>query len=160
MAPPEPLVPRRDVLVLLGAGGALVATGGLGALLAACSAQGATAVTLPVDPATLVPGQPVEVPFQVQVGGQAIAGSAWLVKAATGEVTAFDPRCTHQRCAYAWSAADARFACVCHPGLFAVDGSVISGPPSRPLDRFPAKVVGGAVQIEVPPGLTTPRASV
>ena len=159
MASHEPRVPRRDVLVLLGTGGALVATGGLGALLAACSAQGATTVTLPVDPATLVAGQPVEVPFQVQAGGQTIAGSTWLVKAATGELTAFDPRCTHQRCAYAWSAADDRFACFCHPGLFAVDGSVISGPPPRPLDRFPAKVVGGTVQIEVPAGFTAPRGS-
>ena len=153
-------VPRRDVLVLLGAGGALVATGGLGAILAACSpAAPATTVTLAVDPATLVPDQPVEVPFSVQSGGRAISGSTWLVKASSGDLTAFDPRCTHARCAYAWSDETSEFACFCHPGLFALDGSVISGPPPRPLDRFPARVVGGSIEIDVPAGFTTPRAS-
>jgi Rieske Fe-S protein len=159
MAPHEPRVPRRDVLVLLGAGGALLATGGLGAVLAACSARGVTTVTLSVDPATLVAGEPVEVPFTLDSGGQAVAGSTWLVKSASGELTAFDPRCTHARCGYGWSTAASQFVCQCHPGLFALDGSVISGPPPRPLDRFPAKVLGDTVQIEVPAGFTTPRAS-
>jgi Rieske Fe-S protein len=152
-------VPRRDVLALLGTGGAVVATGGLSALLAACSAQGPTTVTLSIDPASLTPGQPVEVPFSIQSGGQAVAGSTWLVKAPSGELVAFDPRCTHARCAYAWDDASAQFACHCHPGLFRVDGSVISGPPPRPLDRFPARVVGNTVQVDVPAGFTTPRAS-
>ena len=161
MAAPEPVrVTRRDVLVLLGAGGALVASGGLGAVLAACSgAQPATTVTLALDPATLVPGEPVEVPFSVDSGGQALQGSTWLVQAVTGELIAFDPRCTHARCAYAWSDADARFACHCHPGLFAIDGAVISGPPPRPLDRFPVRTVGGHVEIDVPASFTTPRPS-
>src|SRR5215831_9209981 len=140
---PATQVSRRRVLVMLGTGGTLVATGGLGALLAACAAQPsaapATTVTLAIDPATLVPGQPVEVPFSAPgADGGTVSGSTWLVTSADGTLTAFDPRCTHSQCAYAWSAEQAHFLCPCHPGVFAVDGSVVSGPPPRPLDRFPA----------------------
>jgi menaquinol-cytochrome c reductase iron-sulfur subunit len=157
-------VSRRRVLVLLGSGGTLVATGGLGALLAACSAPPsaapATTVTLAIDPTTLAPEQPVEVPFSAQAAdGTTISGSTWLVKAADGTLTAFDPRCTHQQCAYAWSAQQDQFLCPCHPGVFAIDGSVVSGPPPRPLDRFPARVTGSAIQIDVPGTFATPRAS-
>lgn len=153
-------VTRREVLVLLGTGGALAATGGLGAILAACASAPAaspTTVTLAVDPATLVPDRPVEVPFTLTTGGGTVSGSTWLVMASSGGLTAFDPRCTHLQCAYAWSDTTSQFACHCHPGLFALDGSVISGPPPRPLDRFPARVVGGSVEIDVPGSFATPR---
>ena len=96
--------------------------------------------------------------FAGTVGGSAVGGSAWLVRRSAGDLVAFDPRCTHARCAYDWTD-QARFACLCHAGLFRVDGTVISGPPPRPLDRFGVREADGSIELEVPADFSTPRPS-
>ncbi len=150
-------VPRRRMLLLMGAG-ALAAGGGLGVFLQACAGPPVT-VTLDVDLGTLVPGTPVEVPFTLDTGTRSVPGSAWLVKKASGEVTAFDPRCTHGLCQYSWSAEGARFKCLCHDGQFALDGAVLAGPPPRPLRQFPVRLVGDLIEVDVPGDFQTPKES-
>lgn len=152
-------MPRRRMLLLLGAG--VVATGGgLGMLLEACSPPTPVAVTLAVDPASLPVGQPVEVPFTMTNSSGATESSAvWMLKAADGSLTAYDPRCTHALCRYRWVAAASHFECTCHAGVFALDGSVISGPPPRPLNKFPLTQSGGTITVDVPGNFTTPRES-
>ena len=147
-------VPRRRVLVLMGVG-AIAAGGGLGVLLEACSAP-PVPVRLDIDPSTLAPGTPTEVPFTLTSGGDTVEGSTWLLRKASGEIVAFDPRCTHAQCAYAWVADANRFACNCHGGAFALDGTVLAGPPPRPLDRFPTHVEGDAIVVDVPGSFGTP----
>jgi menaquinol-cytochrome c reductase iron-sulfur subunit len=131
-------------------------------LLNACGPAGTPVpsgwVAADVDPATLVADQPVPVRFAGTVGGAAVAGSAWLVRQGSGELVAFDPRCTHEGCAYDWTD-QAEFACLCHKGFFRVDGSVISGPPPRPLDRFAVRQTGSSIEFEVPANFSTPRPS-
>jgi len=155
----ETPIPRRRMLLLLGAG--VLATGsGLGVLLEACSPVAPVTVTLQVNPATMPPGVPVEVPFSMtNAHGDTVTSSLWLVKAADGSLTAYDPRCTHAQCAYAWVAAEAKFKCNCHGGQFALDGSVIAGPPPKPLNRFALSTSGGAVTVEVPGDFATPKES-
>jgi cytochrome b6-f complex iron-sulfur subunit len=150
-------VPRRRVLLLIGA--SAFAAGSLGTLLEGCAGP-PVPVELDVDPESLVPGTPTEIPFTVQLGGNSVAGSAWLVRRAAGdEIIAFDPRCTHGLCAYNWEPDSGQFFCQCHDGQFALDGSVVSGKPTRPLDRFPARVTGGAIEVDVPGNFVTPRES-
>ena len=48
--------------------------------------------------------------------------------------------CTHLGCRVRWIPAQGQFFCPCHNGIFGKDGSVISGPPPRPLDRYEVKV--------------------
>ncbi|HSR19285.1 MAG TPA: ubiquinol-cytochrome c reductase iron-sulfur subunit [Anaerolineales bacterium] len=55
--------------------------------------------------------------------------------------------CTHLGCRVRWIAEDDRFYCPCHNAVFARDGSVVSGPPPRPLDRFASKVEDGILYI-------------
>ena len=86
-------VPRRHVLVLMGVGTVAV-SGGLGAILAGCAGPPVT-VTLDIDPADLEVGVPMEVPFTLVEGGSSTPASTWLVKKASGELIAYDPRCTH-----------------------------------------------------------------
>ena len=150
-------VPRRRVLLLIGVG-TLAGAAGLGTLLEGCS-PAPIPVELDVDPATLVPGTPVEVPFTVTINGNAVAGSAWLLARTDGDLIALDPRCTHGLCAYAWDGGTARFRCKCHDGQFALDGAVLAGKPTRPLDRFPVTVTGAAVEVDVPGNFVTPRES-
>jgi menaquinol-cytochrome c reductase iron-sulfur subunit len=77
--------------------------------------------------------------------------SVWVVTADGVEFTVFDPRCTHLGCPYRFDEAKKQFLCPCHTAVFNVDGRVISGPPPRPLDRLPAKVVGGRLLIQARP---------
>jgi Rieske Fe-S protein len=150
-------LPRRRMLALMGAG-TLAATGGFGAFLAACQAPPVT-VALDVDPAKLVAGTPREILFTLEQGDTAIDGSAWLVRKASGELVAFDPRCTHGLCRYRWSEESGRFKCGCHDGQFALDGSVLSGLPPRPLGQFPVREVDGVISVDVPGDFETPRES-
>ncbi|MEP7012773.1 MAG: Rieske 2Fe-2S domain-containing protein [Acidobacteriota bacterium] len=49
---------------------------------------------------------------------------------------AYSQKCTHLSCAVVYSNLRKRIECPCHQGVFAVaDGSVVSGPPPRPLPR-------------------------
>jgi menaquinol-cytochrome c reductase iron-sulfur subunit len=55
--------------------------------------------------------------------------------------------CTHLGCRVRWIADEGKFYCPCHNGVFAKDGTVVSGPPPRPLDRFESKVEDGILYI-------------
>jgi nitrite reductase/ring-hydroxylating ferredoxin subunit len=149
-------IPRRRVLLLIGV--TALAAGSLGAILEGCAGP-PVPVELDIDPDDLVPGVPTEVPFTVDIGGNAVAGSAWLVKKTSGEITAFDPRCTHGLCGYRYEPDAARFLCNCHDGQFALDGTVISGKPTRPLMQLPVRVTGAAVEVDVPGNFETPKES-
>ena len=158
-AVPSPLatqISRRRALAVIGTSVAAMV------FLDACGPGAASVprgwVPADVDLATLAPDQPVPVRFAGTVGGSAVAGSAWLVRRSAGDLVAFDPRCTHAQCAYDWTD-QARFACLCHAGLFRVDGTVISGPPPRPLERFGVREADGSIELEVPADFSTPRPS-
>jgi menaquinol-cytochrome c reductase iron-sulfur subunit len=56
------------------------------------------------------------------------------------DFTALSNICTHLGCRVRWIADEGEFFCPCHNGVFDKDGNVISGPPPRPLDRYPVKV--------------------
>ena len=55
--------------------------------------------------------------------------------------------CTHLGCRVRWIADQEQFFCPCHNGVFDKDGTVVSGPPPRPLDRYEVKVEGETVYI-------------
>jgi len=49
---------------------------------------------------------------------------------------AYSQKCTHLSCAVYYAPAKNRIECPCHEGYFSVkDGSVLQGPPPRPLPR-------------------------
>ncbi|MCX6389323.1 MAG: ubiquinol-cytochrome c reductase iron-sulfur subunit [Actinomycetes bacterium] len=63
------------------------------------------------------------------------------------EIVAVSTRCMHLGCAVRFVEAAERFVCPCHGGVYDFKGSVIGGPPVRPLDRFYTQKVDGRVQI-------------
>ncbi|MBI4368807.1 MAG: ubiquinol-cytochrome c reductase iron-sulfur subunit [Elusimicrobia bacterium] len=73
--------------------------------------------------------------------------SAWILTSNGKDFTVFDPKCTHLGCPYRWDEATKKFLCPCHAAVFDVDGSVVKGPPPRPLDRYPVKVSSGRILI-------------
>ena len=68
--------------------------------------------------------------------------SAWVLTADRRQFIVYDPKCTHLGCPYRWDPGRKHLLCPCHNAVFDVDGRIVSGPPPRPLDRYPVKVVG------------------
>ena len=56
--------------------------------------------------------------------------------------------CRHLACRVRWIPEKDSFFCPCHNGVFAKDGTVVAGPPPRPLDRFESKVEDGVIFIK------------
>ena len=56
--------------------------------------------------------------------------------------------CTHLGCRVRWIPDQGEFFCPCHNGVFAKDGSVVDGPPPRPLDKFEYKVEDGSIFVK------------
>jgi Rieske Fe-S protein len=52
-----------------------------------------------------------------------------------GALSAVSVRCTHLGCLVRWNKAERSWDCPCHGSRFDVDGSVLEGPATRPLER-------------------------
>lgn len=73
--------------------------------------------------------------------------SAYVLTEDAREFVAMSNVCTHLGCRVRWIADKQGFYCPCHNGVFAKDGTVISGPPPRPLTRYEVKVENGQLFI-------------
>lgn len=101
------------------------------------------------------PGLPVKMDFVARKRDAWVVSekraSAWISTQDGKEFTVFDPRCTHLGCPYRWDQDKKQFLCPCHAGVFGPDGTVVSGPPPRPLDRYAVKIVNGRLMIRPTP---------
>lgn len=69
--------------------------------------------------------------------------TAILIRAADGEYYAFEQKCTHLTCPVYYAKDRDRIECPCHDGGFDVHtGSVLYGPPPRPLGRIEIEMRG------------------
>ncbi len=67
-----------------------------------------------------------------------------LVRTAPETYVAYSQKCTHLSCAVYYSKQSNKLECPCHNGFFAVeDGSVLAGPPQRPLPVIQLQSRGG-----------------
>jgi len=64
----------------------------------------------------------------------------WLSNSEQG-ASALYTVCTHLGCLYGWRDQEDKFVCPCHGSQFEKDGSYITGPAPRSLDRFGMRVV-------------------
>ena len=139
-------ITRRDFLKLLQGAGALI---------------GLSAVAMPVVayfyPPKLIemPSEPVLVcpQSELPVGEAKIVEfgryPAIVINTENG-LKAYSAVCTHFACLVKWNPETKRLECPCHDGYFnAVDGSVISGPPPKPLLALAAEVVDGQIYVKV-----------
>ena len=59
-----------------------------------------------------------------------------MIRTAVDAYVAYSQKCTHLSCAVFYSRENDRLECPCHQGYFSIkDGSVLQGPPTRPLPR-------------------------
>ena len=67
-----------------------------------------------------------------------------MVRTGQDEYVAYSQKCTHLSCAVYYSAKNDRLECPCHQGFFSIkDGSVLQGPPPRPLPQIVLERAGG-----------------
>jgi Rieske Fe-S protein len=60
-----------------------------------------------------------------------------MIRTNEEEYVAYSQKCTHLSCTVYYSAKNDQLECPCHQGLFSVkDGSVLQGPPPRPLQQI------------------------
>ena len=55
--------------------------------------------------------------------------------------------CTHLGCLVEYDKIKRRLLCPCHAGVYTLEGNVVSGPPPKPLQKFPLKVEGEDIVI-------------
>lgn len=79
---------------------------------------------------------------EVQIGGVKLfqypgpQDQCIMVRTGPDTYVAYSQKCTHLSCAVYYSQKDNRLECPCHEGYFSIrDGSVLQGPPTRPLPR-------------------------
>ncbi|OGH56917.1 MAG: hypothetical protein A3G34_15945 [Candidatus Lindowbacteria bacterium RIFCSPLOWO2_12_FULL_62_27] len=102
-----------------------------------------------------VDGFKIGVPQRVEISkrkrdGWIVAQSratVWVVRTAESAFEAFDPHCPHLGCPFRWDAQRQKFLCPCHMGVFDKTGAVVEGPPPRPLDRYPTRLVDGRLHV-------------
>lgn len=73
--------------------------------------------------------------------------SAVLVHKKGGELIALSAVCTHLGCIVQWQNDKQEFLCPCHGGHYTPEGTVISGPPPKPLPRLPVTVANGIITV-------------
>ncbi len=90
-------------------------------------------------------------PSPLPWSGVSARTAAWLRRVSEDGFVAFSVHCTHLGCPVRWLPEAELFMCPCHGGVFYEDGRVASGPPPRPLTRYPVRVRGGAVEVLTSP---------
>jgi Rieske Fe-S protein len=144
-----PVRGRRRALVLFVNAVVALVGGGLSALLGAFALRpgGAAATGRWVRAGTTSDLKPNE-PFARVLGVSRVDGwyrerareTVFLVWDGAQQVRAVSATCTHLGCQVRWDDGDEQFKCPCHGGVYARDGSVVEGPPPRPLDTVEARI--------------------
>lgn len=98
------------------------------------------------------PDQPTKFVYKyVRLDGwfeKTIYGTAYVIRNGA-DFVALSNICTHLGCGVRWDTDKKKFVCPCHNGMFDRNGNVLSGPPPKPLRRFPVKVASGKIHIRV-----------
>ncbi|MDR2801089.1 MAG: ubiquinol-cytochrome c reductase iron-sulfur subunit [Desulfovibrio sp.] len=150
-------MPRRGFLV----SGIKVIAGlfglGLGIPLAGFFLSPVMKKTLPewteiADVGQLRQGEPSKITYRyVRKDGWRMSEArrmAFVVRQDDGRLVALTNRCTHLGCGVDWNSATQRFTCPCHGGAFDAQGSVLEGPPPKPLEQLAVKVEADKIFIK------------
>jgi menaquinol-cytochrome c reductase iron-sulfur subunit len=112
--------------------------------------RGGNWVKVADDTALLDIGVPIRVNFvqtveDAWVESRTLNG-VWLYTDDGEKFKAYNGRCTHLGCSYAYDKDNKTFFCPCHRGQFDTKtGQVLAGPPPRPLDELEVEVRDAAV---------------
>ena len=135
---------KASVYFVGGIVGAAVGLPAVGFLIDPAFKGGSKEAWIPVGKLADMPevGKPYPFSFtRVQVNGwerTATSHGGFIIRKsdAPDNLLILNSRCTHLACTVNWSEADQVFLCPCHDAKFDPEGTVLDGPPPRPLDRY------------------------
>ncbi|TQC43319.1 Rieske (2Fe-2S) protein [Rhodococcus sp. WS4] len=134
-------LPRRTVVVGIGAAAAALAAGSaLVSRTRASAAPGASAGPAVKPASATVPTG------DVPVGGGAVLGDVVVTQPSGGDFRGFSSTCTHAGCTVS-DVSNGTINCPCHGSKFNLDGSVHTGPAFAPLAPRSVSVQGDSVVI-------------
>jgi nitrite reductase/ring-hydroxylating ferredoxin subunit len=124
------------------------------AVLAALVASGVAAVdasAFPLSPALAEAEQGSERLYPLpSADGAGIDRDNQVILVRCGNrVYAFSLACPHQNTALRWRPRDQRFQCPRHNAKYRPDGTFISGPSTRDMDRFALRLESGKVAVDL-----------
>lgn len=101
------------------------------------------------DFASIASPMKVQVAIEQRDGWRTILSEkpVYILKAADGRPRILSAVCPHLGCSIGWNETRVQFVCPCHNGVFAADGTLVSGPPPRGMDELEARVDGGRLQV-------------
>jgi menaquinol-cytochrome c reductase iron-sulfur subunit len=73
----------------------------------------------------------------------------YVIRHSSRRFDVFSNTCTHLSCRVAWEEEREAFVCPCHDGLFARDGSIISGPQPRGLDEMEHRIEDDTLMVHL-----------
>jgi Rieske Fe-S protein len=73
----------------------------------------------------------------------------YLIKSDSGGVRAMSSTCTHLGCRTSYDPKTKQIKCPCHGGVYSADGTVLAGPPPRPLPQVAVRVDGPQVFVQL-----------
>lgn len=73
--------------------------------------------------------------------------TAVLINTRDAGFIALSAVCTHLGCIVQWQKDKQQFLCPCHAGQYTEGGTVIAGPPPKPLPRLPFTVANGIITV-------------
>lgn len=103
-----------------------------------------------MDESLIAPGEVKEVNYSMRVvDGYHEIEQKYTVFLRRGEqdLICLDPACTHLGCRVKFQTDQHKFICPCHGGVFDDQGNNKSGPPPKPLERYPVKIENGKIWI-------------
>jgi cytochrome b6-f complex iron-sulfur subunit len=143
--PAEESLSRRSFLTyILGLSGAL----GLAGLLAPIARYAYPVKRAEAQPKVQVALLSELTPLGEMVPFDYLEAPAGLILLADGTPKAFYLACTHFGCIVSWREEEQDFYCPCHAGIFAPDGSVLAGPPPKPLVELKVTEEGDDLFVE------------
>jgi cytochrome b6-f complex iron-sulfur subunit len=79
-------------------------------------------------------------------GGTLVQNNIIIINNA-GTYVAVSDLCTHQGCAVNFSNSKKHLVCPCHGAEFGLDGSVVKGPASTPLQLYTTTLTGNSLRV-------------
>ena len=73
----------------------------------------------------------------------------YLVKEGSSGVRALSSTCTHLGCQTSYDPQSKLIKCPCHGGTYRADGTVVAGPPPRPLPTLATRIDGAQVSVQL-----------
>ena len=74
--------------------------------------------------------------------------SVYVTDVGNGQWNVFSRTCSHLGCLVRWDEERGEFLCPCHGAVFDKNGTVIAGPPPRPLQKLDVKVEAGVLYVK------------